>query len=408
GKPKGVMLSHRNFCSNVEAVSHVLSCGPDDSCLSFLPLSHSFERLAGFYHMLSRGVTINYAETMETVARDLIEVAPTLLIGVPRVYEKIYARVLENATEGTAIKRRIFFWSKRNAELWADATLDKKPISAALAVKRAIADKLVFTKLRARTGGRVRFMVSGAAPLSPDIAKFFYAAGLPIIEGYGLTETSPVISVNPLDGIKLGFVGPPIPGVEVRIADDGEICARGPNIMLGYHANPQATAEVIDAEGWFHTGDIGEIDADGYIRITDRKKDIIVTAGGKNIAPQPIENMVKLNGYILNVVMLGDKRRFPIMLVVPDDAALGKWAAERGLTGLTKSELLAHPDALAKIEREVMRELRGLASYETPKKVVLLEEDFSVENGELTPTLKIKRRVVEERYSDLIERTYQD
>jgi len=406
GPPKGVMLTHYNFCSNIEAALKVLSIGPDDSCLSLLPLSHSFERMAGHYTLFHCGSTINYAESVELVPVNLQEVKPTVVLSVPRLFEKIYARVLENAMAGSALKRRIFFWARRTAERWADLELAKQPIPATLGLKKKIADKLVFSKLQARTGGRMRFFVSGGAPLNPEIAKFFFAAGLIIVEGYGLSETSPLITVNPLDGVHIGTVGPPAPGVEVRIAEDGEILARGPNIMLGYYNKPEATKEAIDADGWFHTGDIGEFDPDGYVKITDRKKDIIVTAGGKKVAPQPIENMIKTNQFILNAVMIGDKRKFPVLLVVPDVEALRKWAAGRNLEADDVAAFLAQPDVIAKMEREVMGSLRDLASFEMPKKIALIEEDFSIERGELTPTLKVKRRAVENAHRAKIEALY--
>jgi long-chain acyl-CoA synthetase len=406
GDPKGVMLTHGNFVSNVLGALAVLHIGPDDSTLSLLPLSHSFERMAGHYTMLHAGVTIAYAESLDTVAANMVEVKPTIALAVPRLYEKIYARVLENALSGSGLKRGIFFWAKRNAETWAELTLDKKPVSGTLAMKKGLADRLVFSKLRARTGGRIRFFVSGAAPLSADIAKFFYAAGMPIIEGYGLTETSPVITVNPYEAPRLGTVGKPIPHVDVKIAPDGEILCRGPNVMKGYYNKPDATREVIDADGWFHTGDIGELDRDGYLKITDRKKDIIVTAGGKNIAPQPIENLVKTNKFVLNAVMLGDKRKFPIMLVVLNPDAVKALAKEQSLPASDYAALLAQPDIAARIEREVMANLRDLASYEMPKKLVLLKDDFTIESGELTPTLKVKRRVVEKKYAREIEAAY--
>ncbi|KPJ90797.1 MAG: hypothetical protein AMS18_10020 [Gemmatimonas sp. SG8_17] len=407
GDPKGVMLSHHNITSNVLAGLKVIQIGPNDSCLSLLPLSHSFERMAGHYIMLHAGTTINYAESIEQVPANLLEVRPSIVLSVPRLFEKIYARVLENAMAGSSVKRRIFFWARRTAEKWADTKLAGAPIPVGLAVKKKLADRLVFSKLQARTGGRIRFFVSGGAPLSPEIARFFYAAGIPIIEGYGLTETAPLISVNPLEAPHIGTVGPAVPGVEVRIAPDGEVLCRGPNVMQGYHNRPEATSEVVDSEGWLHTGDIGELDAQGYIRITDRKKDIIVTAGGKNIAPQPIENMVKTNKFILNAVMIGDKRKFPIILVVPDEEAVGRWAAERRIT-IVSNRLLSHPDVVAMVEREVMGNLRDLASYEMPKKVIIVEQDFTIEAGELTPTLKVKRRVVEQKYRDQIEDAYRD
>ena len=266
----------------------------------------------------------------------------------------------------------------------------------------------MFRKVRARTGGRIRFFVSGAAPLAPEIAKFFYAAGLPILEGYGLTETSPLVSVNGLKALKIGTVGRPVPDVEVRIAEDGEILVRGPNVMQGYYHKPQATAEAIDAQGWFHTGDIGELDADGFLKITDRKKDIIVTAGGKKIAPQPIENLVRNTPLLKNAVLIGDKRKFPVLLVVPDVKALLAWAAQRGLPTDDVDQFLEQPDVVAKIERETMVNLRDLASFEMPKKIVVIKDDFTIERGELTPTLKVKRAVVEKEYRALIDAAYEE
>jgi long-chain acyl-CoA synthetase len=408
GDPKGVMLTHGNFASNALGSLEVLPVSAADIALSVLPLSHSFERLCGHYTLFYAGVTIAYAESLDTIAANLQEIRPTMAIFVPRIYEKFYARVLESAVAGGGLKRRIFFWAKRNAEAWADLVLARQPVPAGLALKKHLADRLVFSKLKARVGGRIRYFVSGAAPLSPEIAKFFLAAGLPILEGYGLTESSPVISVNRFEGIRIGTVGQAIPGVEIRIAEDGEILARGPNIMRGYYNKPEATRETVDADGWLHTGDIGTLDADGYLSITDRKKDIIVTAGGKNIAPQPIENLVKTNKFVANAVMIGDKRKFPVMLVVPEREALEAWARERNLPAADYAALLRHPDAVAKVEREVMANLRDLASYETPKRLSLLAEDFSVDAGEITPTLKVKRRVVEQKYAAQIDALYEE
>jgi long-chain acyl-CoA synthetase len=269
-----------------------------------------------------------------------------------------------------------------------------------------VADRLVFAKLRARTGGRIRFFISGGAPLSPDIAKFFFAAGMPILEGYGLTETSPVMAVNIFGQTKLGTVGRPIPGVEVRIAPDGEIVTRGPNVMHGYYGKAEATAEAVDPDGWFHTGDIGVLDAEGYLRITDRKKDLIVTAGGKNIAPQPIENLAKSSKYVSNAVMLGDRRPFPIMLLVPNAESLKAWAARHGHPTDDLERLVSLAEVQAKLEREARRTLRDLAHFEMPKKFLILWRDFSVEGGELTPTLKVRRRIVEERHRAAIEALY--
>jgi long-chain acyl-CoA synthetase len=408
GDPKGVMLTHGNITSNVMGGLHVLQLRDSDECLSFLPLSHIFERMAGHYCMMRGGVIINYAQSVDTVSNDMLERSPTVVLSVPRLYEKIYARVLDNALAGSALKKQIFFWAKRTAEEWADLTLTKKPIPAALAMKKRIGDRLVFSKLQARTGGRLRFFVSGGAPLSPEIAKFFYAAGLPILEGYGLTETSPVITVNNFADLRIGSVGKPIPGVSVRIAPDGEILTRGPHVMKGYYKKPEATAEVMEADGTFHTGDIGELDSEGFLKITDRKKDLIVTAGGKNIAPQPIEGRVKSNKFVTNAVMLGDKRRFPIMLIVPNIDNLREWARHKGLNFVDDASLIENPLAVAKIEREMQKSLRELAHFEMPKKILLLPRDFTVENGELTPTLKVKRRVVEKNYQERIEALYAD
>ena len=405
GDPKGVMLSHYNIWSNVQAVLQMIPIGGGDECLSMLPLSHSYERMVD-YTLFQAGVIINYAESFDTVAANLGEVKPTVVLSVPRLYEKVYARVLENALSGSGIKRTIFFWAKRAGEQWATLALAGLPIPGGLALKKKLADKLVFSKLQARTGGRIRFFVSGAAPLSADIAKFFYSAGLPVIEGYGLTESAPVLTLNPLHRIKLGTVGRAIPGVELKIAPDGEIFARGPNIMQGYYKQPEATHEMLDAEGWLHTGDIGEIDSDGYLKITDRKKELLKTAGGKYIAPQPIEGMVKRNKFVANAVLYGDRRKYPIVLVVPNFDNLERWARERNLTYGSRGALIQLADVQAKVEREVMSQLKELAKFETPKKVVLLENDFTIESGELTPTLKVKRRVVEKRYKDVIDATY--
>ncbi len=408
GEPKGVMLTHGNFCANINAALKVMRIRSTDSCLSLLPLSHSFERMAGHYTMLQGGATISYAESWAAVPQNLMEVRPTIVTSVPRLYEKVYARATEAAMAGGALKRRVFFWARRSGERYAEVRLSGQPLPVGLRLRRLLADRLVFAALRRRTGGRIRFFVSGAAPLSPDVAKFFYAAGLPVIEGYGLTETSPVVTLNPLKALKIGTVGRPLPNVELRIAEDGEILVRGPNVMRGYYQRPDATADVLEADGWLHTGDIGELDADGFLRITDRKKDLIVTAGGKKIAPQPIENLVRRNPLITNAVLLGDKRKFPILLVVPDWRALSSWAAERGLAAKTPEQLLAIPDAVAKVERDAVVNLRDLASYEMPKKILLIKDDFSIERGELTPTLKVKRRVVEREYKELIDQAYEE
>jgi long-chain acyl-CoA synthetase len=406
GQPKGVMLSHGNITSNVLGSLAILDLHPGDYCLSFLPLSHIFERMVGHYTMTYGGVEISYASSIDAVSQEMVEIRPTILASVPRLYEKIYSRVLENSSTGGHLKRQIFQWAREVGDRRLNCILAEKPVPLPLAVQYWIADRLVFRKLRARTGGRLRFFVSGGAPLNVEICRFFLAAGLPILEGYGLTETSPVITVNRLERIKPGTVGEPIPGVEVQIAADGEIVTRGPHIMKGYYQNPVATAEAIDSEGWFHTGDIGVIDADGYLRITDRKKDLIVTAGGKNIAPQPIEAMLKTNKYFSSAVMLGDRRQFPIMLLVPNVDTVNSWSLHHGRPTMTLAEMAADPKVVEKLEREARRSLRDLAQYESPKKFLILPRDFSIESGELTPKMSIRRKVVEKNYATEIDALY--
>ena len=410
GDPKGVMLTHGNIASNVSTSVELFEFREDDECLSFLPLSHIFERMFGHYCMFSKGVLINYAGGIESVPTDMQERRPTLMASVPRLYEKIYARVHDQVRASSAPRRRLFAWGKRVGEAWAERVVDRQPVPPGLALQRRLADRLVFARLRARTGGRIRFFISGGAPLSPDIARFFFAAGMPILEGYGLTETSPVMAVNTFQHLKLGTVGRPIPDVEIRIAPDGEILTRGPNVMRGYFNKPEATREALDAEGWFRTGDIGVLDAEGFLRITDRKKDLIVTAGGKNIAPQPIENLAKTSKFVASAVMLGDRRPFPIMLVVPNAEAVRGWARHKGLIA-DESDLgamLALAEVQQKVEREVRKTLRDLAQFEMPKRLLLLPRDFSVEGGELTPTLKVRRRIVEQRHRAAIEALYAD
>ena len=406
GMPKGVMLTHDNLHSNVRTVLTVLPFTLEDVALSFLPLSHVFERTCD-YLFWTAGVSIAYTESIDTVPFNMSEVGPTLCMSVPRLYEKMYARVLENALSGGSAKKRIFFWARAVADAWADETLAGRVPNGWLALKYALAQKLVFSKLKERTGGRLRYFVSGGAPLAPEINKFFYAAGLVILEGYGLTETSPVISCNTPEAFRIGTVGKPFSGYEVRIAPDGEILTRGPHVMAGYYKNDQATREAIDPDGWFHTGDIGLLD-DGYLRITDRKKDIIVTAGGKNIAPQPIENAIKTNKYVSQAVMIGDKRKYLVLLVVPNWDQLERWAGRKNIIWTQRSQLLEMPTIRAKMEKEVGKQTAGLAKFESPKKIALLEHDFSIERGELTPTLKVKRRIIDRDYKALIDSLYAD
>ena len=408
GDPKGVMLTHGNIASNVAACLELLPLTQRDQCLSLLPLSHIFERMAGHYLMLAAGVIINYAEGFEQVAHNLLEVRPTVCCAVPRLYEKIYGRALEAASTGSPVKRKLFFWARRVGNEWTDLKLRRKPIPLDLKLARLVADRLVFSRVRARVGGRLRYFISGGAPLSPEIARFFYAAGMTIFEGYGLTETSPVISVNTPEHLKIGTVGRPVQDVEVRIAEDGEILVRGPNVMPGYWNKPEATREALDAEGWFRTGDIGELDAEGYLRITDRKKDLIVTAGGKKVAPQPIEGLLKLNKFIANAVMLGDRRKFPIALLVPNFERLETWAQAAGLRYGNREELAALPEVEEHLAAEAKKNLRDLAQFEVPKRFLILPRDFSIESGELTPKLSVRRKIVEQHYADPIEALYAD
>lgn len=406
GDPKGVMLTHGNITSNVTASCRALTTLPGDESISFLPLSHIFERMVGHYTALHLGAVINFAESFETLARDIAEVRPMTLAAVPRVFEKIYARAVETASRKGGIARRLFFWCKRWAEAVVTLRLAGTPVPWSMALRAWIADRVVFRTLRARLGGRVRFMVSGGAPLSPEVAKFFFAGGLVILEGYGLTETSPVISLNRPGAIRLGTVGLPLDNVEVRIAGDGEILCRGPNVMRGYYRQPAATAEVIDADGWFHTGDIGEIDDEGFLKITDRKKDLIVTAGGKNIAPLPIEGLLKTNPYIANAVMIGDRRPYPIVLLVPEFERVAAWARAAGLQAATPADLAEEPAVRRFLEGEAKKHFRDLARFEVPKRAVILPRDFQIALGEITPKLSIRRKVVERHFFDEIEAAY--
>ena len=406
GLPKGVMLSHGNIASNCAALRSRLDLRAGDLALSFLPLSHIFER-TGDYVLFAAGVTIAYAESAETISANMEELRPQLALCVPRLFEKMYARIVEGALGAGGIRARLFRWARGIGERTAAVRLRGGTPGGLLAFQSRVADRLVFARIRSRLGGQLRFLVSGGAPLAPAINTFFHAAGLPILEGYGLTETSPVITMNTLDALRIGAVGKPIPGVEVAIADDGEILTRGPHVMQGYYHRPDDTAEVLDADGWLHTGDIGVVEG-GFLRITDRKKDIIVTAGGKNIAPQPIENLLTMNLFISQAVMLGDGRRYPIVLVVPDFTQLEAWATQQRLVWTARSELLATPMVAEKIAQEVQHTLAGLASFEMPKRIGLLEHAFSVERGELTPKMSVRRRVIAQTYGALIESLYAD
>jgi long-chain acyl-CoA synthetase len=400
------MLTHANFVSNVETLAAIIPFDDRDTDLSFLPLSHVLERLVTFAFM-SRGVSMAYAESIETVAENLQEVRPTIMVSVPRLFEKIYARVMDSILAGSSLKKKIFFWALKVGKAYGERTLQKRPVPASLRRRRAVAHRLVFSKILERTGGRIRFFVSGAAPLARDIAEFFHALGIVVLEGYGLTESSPVISVNTFDNLKFGTVGKPIPGVEVRIAPDGEILARGPNIMKGYYRKDEETREALEG-GWLHTGDIGHLDDEGFLVITDRKKDLIVTSGGKNVAPQPIENALKQNPFVANAVVVGGSRKFIAALIVPEFGKLEEYLKAKGISYVNRRDLIQNESVVRFFLEEVDRSTPNLAPYEKVKKIALLERDFEIERGEVTPTLKVKRNIIEEKYRDLIDSLYRD
>ena len=406
GLPKGVILTHRNFMSNVETCVPYIGFLTTDTVLSFLPLSHVFERMVTFAYV-DVGCSIGYAESVEAVGQNLLEVRPTVMVGVPRVFEKIYARVMDNVLSGSALKKRIFNWALKVGREYARKKLEKKAIGRGLERKRRLAHKLVFSKIVEKTGGRIRFFVSGGAPLSKDIGEFFYAMGLVIIEGYGLTETSPVISANRFEEIRFGTVGHPIPGVEVKIAPDGEILTRGPHVMTGYYKKEAETREAFEGD-WFRTGDIGRFDEDGFLVITDRKKDIIVTAGGKNIAPQPIENILKSNPYIATAVVIGDRRRFVSALVVPNFEKLEDYARASKIEFAGRPDLVRNPQIVNFLKSEIDRATPNLSQYERIKRIAVLDRDFEIGEGEMTPSLKVKRNIVEQKYRQVIDALYEE
>ncbi len=408
GDPKGVMLTHGNLLHNVLAAEKVFPMVDHEwTALSFLPLCHSFERTAGHNFMLHRGVTIAYAESVEKVPENMQEVRPSIMCSVPRLYEKMYARVNEKVASDPPLRQKIFHWAIGVGREAFAHTVARTGPGALLKLKLALASKLVFSKIKERTGGRLQLFISGGAPLAREIAEFFGAAGMLVCEGYGLSETSPVITCNRPGRVKPGTVGLPLEHVEVKIAPDGEILTRGPHVMKGYFKKPEATAEAIEKDGWFHTGDIGFVDPDGFLVITDRKKDIIVTSGGKNIAPQPIENRLKANKLFAEVVMIGNKRNFAAALVVPAFEALEAWAKQQGMSVGAREELVRRPEVMAHYQGLVNEMTGDLAQFERIKKVALLAREFTQESGELTPTLKVKRRVVEERYKPIIDAMYE-
>lgn len=408
GFPKGVMLTHWNFYSNILGGLKVLPVDHTDKFLSFLPLSHVFERMVGHYLPMVIGAEIAYAESIDLISQNMGEIHPTIMASVPRLYEKMHSKILGGVEEGSGAKRKIFFWAIEQGKKMLELKSRKASIPWGLQKKFGLADKLVFSKLKTALGGHIRFFVSGGAPLSKEVGEFFAFANILILEGYGLTETSPVITVNPFEGYKFGSPGQTIPDVEVVIADDGEILTRGPHVMKGYYKNEEATKEVIDDENWFHTGDVGFLDEDGFLFITDRKKNLIVTSGGKNIAPQPIEGLIASSKYVDQIVVIGDRRKFCSAVIVPAAEAIEALTENLKLERKEYPEMLKEQKILDAIRNEIDRVSTDLASYETIKKFLLIPEPFTIESGELTPTLKVKRRVVEEHYAEQIDGLYED
>jgi long-chain acyl-CoA synthetase len=404
GEPKGVILSHKNIISNVNAALEIFPITKEDVFLSFLPLCHIFERMAGYYTALAAGCTIYYAESIEKVATNLQEAKPTLMTSVPRLFERIQSRIIKNVESQSVTKQKIFYWALQVGKDYI-AAKKKGTVPVALAVKHKIADKLVFHKLRERTGGRLRFFISGGAALSRELGEFFEAVGIQIVEGYGLTESSPVIAANRPDDYKFGTVGKPLPGVEIKIASDGEILARGPNIMKGYYKKQKETEETL-INGWLHTGDIGTFDSDGFLMITDRKKHLFKTSAGKYIAPTPIENIFLTSRYIDQFVLIGDKRMFLSALIVPDYEALKEFADAHKVPYTNEKDLTNNDQIYKLIEEDMGKLQKKLANYERVRKFALLDKPFTIESGEITPSLKIKRKVVEEKYNYLIEQMY--
>jgi long-chain acyl-CoA synthetase len=406
GNPKGAMLTHKNLVSNITCVVPCYPIFDTDVMLSYLPLSHCFERMAGYYTMFACGVTIAYAESVETIRDNLLEIRPALITTVPRLLERLHARLLKQIESSSPVKQIIFHWAVKVGHNYAEAKRHGQPTTL-LAAEYKLADKLVFKKIRERMGDRVRFFISGGAALAAELGRFFEAIGVGVIEGYGMTESSPVISANRMDDYKFGSVGKAIPGVEVKIADDGEILTRGPHVMVGYWKNKKATDEIIDSAGWLHTGDIGIFDQQGYLVITDRKKHIFVNSGGKNIAPHPIENLFSQSQYIDQMVLIGEKRMFCSALVVPDYEAIKAYAKKHHIKYSSVDDLINNHEIRKLFDKDINSLQKDLSNYERVRKYTLLGNPLTIDNGEITPTMKIKRKIVEERYKDLIEKMYE-
>jgi long-chain acyl-CoA synthetase len=399
GNPKGVMLTHGNFISNVEDIQAALPLTHTDRVLSFLPLSHVFERTAGYYTVLAIGGQIYYAESITSVAEDMLLAKPTVLVSVPRLYEKIQAKIVAGLT---GAKKPLFNAASSFGLKYGKFSDKKSSVFHKLILK--LWDTLVFSKIRQKTGGHLRFFVSGGAPLGKELGNFFRAVGLLIIEGYGQTETSPVVACNRPGAFKMGSIGLPLERVEVKIAEDGELLVKGPNVMKGYYKKPEKTAETMSKDGWLHTGDIAHIDEDGFIFIVDRKKDLIVLSNGKNIPPQVIEKKLAMSQFISQVVVTGEGRNYITALIVPDYERLV--ALNPKLAGLDNAALASNADVMAVIQSEIDQQSAEFSRYEKIKKFILLEEELTQEGGELTPTLKPKRKVVKEKFGHLIEAMY--
>jgi long-chain acyl-CoA synthetase len=406
GPPKGVVQTHGNHLSALESAAQTTSIAEGNVHLLFLPLAHSFARLESFIGV-HRGLCTAFAESIDKLRENLPETQPHFICSVPRVFEKVYAGAMARAEGGSPVKRKIFNWAVGIGKDVSRLKQANRPVPTALALQYKLAEKLVFSKMQAALGGRLRFAVSGGAPLSREIAEFFHAAGILILEGYGLTETCPVLTNNREDAYKFGSVGKPMPGVDVKIAADGEILGRGGNIAKGYFKKTEATREVFLEDGWFATGDIGRFDEDGFLFITDRKKDLIVTAGGMNIAPQNIENLLKGDPFISQVMVHGDRRPYPVALITLNPEELAKFAREQGIMAGDPSVLAKHPKVVERVQRTVDHKNSELQSYAKIKKFVILPEDFTVENGALTPTLKVKRKVISERHRPVLDALYQ-
>jgi long-chain acyl-CoA synthetase len=407
GEPKGVMLTHTNICSNAtDSWSATELKSGVDVAVSFLPLAHIYGRTMD-YVLLFNGISIAYVDDVNALSEALLEVKPTVLAAVPRVFEKIYARIMEKGSQNTGVKRKLFDWAMSIAKRSAHWRCGIGSASPLVKLQWVLADKLVFSKIRAGTGGQLHIVFSGGAPLSKDLAEFFWSIGVPIYQGYGLTETSPVLTSNHPKN-RVGSSGKPIKNVLIRIAEDGEILAKGPCVMQGYYNNPDATREVLAEDGWFHTGDIGYLDTDNYLFITDRKKDMLKTAGGKFVAPQPIENALKTSPFVLNAMVVGDQRKFVVALLVPNPVTVESKAAEQGMKFASTKEMVTNPWVRKLIEDEITRLTAHLAQWETIKRFALLPEDFTFDNGGLTFTMKLKRRVVEQKYQNVITQLYAD